>query len=46
MNKANCLSLLSNAVLVWNSKRVGEIVAQLRLMEMRFAMAISRGCRR
>ena len=30
MNKASCLSLLSNAVLVWNSKRVGEIVAQLR----------------
>ena len=30
MNKASCLSLLSNAVLVWNSKHVEEIVAQLR----------------
>ena len=30
MNKASCLSLLSNAVLVWNTKRIGEIVAQLR----------------
>jgi len=30
MNKASCLSLLSNAVLVWNTVRMGEIVAQLR----------------
>jgi TnpA family transposase len=31
MNKASCLSLLSNAVLVWNSKRIEEIVAWLRV---------------
>jgi TnpA family transposase len=30
MNKASCLSLLSNAVLVWNTLRIGEIVNQLR----------------
>jgi TnpA family transposase len=30
MNKASCLSLLSNAVLVWNTVRMGEIVARLR----------------
>jgi TnpA family transposase len=30
MNKASCLSLLSNAVLVWNTARMGEIVARLR----------------
>ena len=30
MNKASCLSLLSNAVLVWNTVRIGEIVARLR----------------
>jgi TnpA family transposase len=30
MNKASCLSLLSNAVLVWNTVRMGEIVSQLR----------------
>ena len=29
MNKASCLSLLSNAVLVWNTVRMGEIVARL-----------------
>ena len=28
MNKASCLSLLSNAVLVWNTVRMGEIVAR------------------
>ena len=33
MNKASCLSLLSNAVLVWNSKRIEEIVARLRADE-------------
>ena len=33
MNKASCLSLLSNAVLVWNSKRIEEIVARLRVDE-------------
>jgi hypothetical protein len=31
MNKASCLSLLSNAVLVWNSKRIEEIVGRLRV---------------
>jgi hypothetical protein len=30
MNKASCLSLLSNAVLVWNTLRIAEIVDQLR----------------
>jgi Tn3 transposase DDE domain len=30
MNKASCLSLLSNAALVWNTMRMGEIVARLR----------------
>jgi TnpA family transposase len=30
MNKASCLSLLSNAVLVWNTVRIGEIVERLR----------------
>ena len=30
MNKASCLSLLSNAVLVWNTVRMGELVARLR----------------
>ncbi len=30
MNKASCLSLLSNAVLVWNTLRIVEIVSQLR----------------
>ena len=30
MNKASCLSLLSNVVLVWNTLRIAEIVNQLR----------------
>jgi len=30
MNKASCLSLLSNAVLVWNTLRIAEVVDQLR----------------
>jgi len=30
MNKASCLSLLSNAVLVWNAVRIAEIVDRLR----------------
>lgn len=30
MNKASCLSLLSNAVVVWNTLAMGKIVAQLR----------------
>jgi TnpA family transposase len=30
MNKASCLSLLSNAVLVWNTRRIAEIVEKLR----------------
>lgn len=30
MNKASCLSLLSNAVLVWNTVRIAEIVEHLR----------------
>ena len=30
MNKASCLSLLSNAVLVWNTVQIERIVGQLR----------------
>lgn len=30
MNKASCLSLLSNAVLVWNTSHIAEIIARLR----------------
>ena len=30
MNKASCLSLLSNAVLVWNTVHINRIVARLR----------------
>lgn len=30
MNKASCLSLLSNVVLVWNTIKIGNIVGQLR----------------
>jgi hypothetical protein len=30
MNKASCLSLLSNAVLVWNTIAIMKIIAQLR----------------
>ena len=30
MNKASCLSLLSNAVLVWNTVHIARIVDQLR----------------
>ncbi|MGA7925064.1 MAG: Tn3 family transposase [Candidatus Sulfotelmatobacter sp.] len=30
MNQASCLSLLSNAVLVWNTVRISEIVEHLR----------------
>lgn len=30
MNKASCLSLLSNAVVVWNTIQIGQIVARLR----------------
>jgi hypothetical protein len=30
MNKASCLSLLSNAVLVWNTIQFGQIVVRLR----------------
>lgn len=31
MNKASCLSLLSNAVLVWNTVPISEIVERLRV---------------
>jgi hypothetical protein len=30
MNKATCLSLLSNAVVVWNTVQMAQIIAQLR----------------
>ena len=30
MNKASCLSLLSNAVLIWNTVNIARIVDQLR----------------
>ena len=31
MNKASCLSLISNAVLVWNTIKIQKIVEELRL---------------
>ena len=31
MNKASCLSLLSNAVLVWNTVQIGRLAQQLRV---------------
>ena len=30
MNKASCLSLLSNAILYWNTSKVKEIITDLR----------------
>ncbi|WP_148294290.1 Tn3 family transposase, partial [Azospirillum sp. B506] len=33
MNKASCLSLLSNAVLIWNTRHIARIMAQLRAAE-------------
>ena len=30
MNKASCLSLVSNAILYWNTIKINEIVAELR----------------
>ena len=30
MNKASCLSLVSNAILYWNTSRIGVIVEKLR----------------
>jgi len=30
INKASCLSLLSNAIVAWNAVRIGQIVEQLR----------------
>jgi hypothetical protein len=30
MNKASCLSLISNAVLIWNTVHMSRIAAQLR----------------
>lgn len=30
MNKASCLSLVSNAILYWNTLKITDIVAQLR----------------
>jgi hypothetical protein len=30
MNKASCLSLVSNGVLVWNTVRMGETLGRLR----------------
>jgi TnpA family transposase len=41
MNKASCLSLLSNAVLVWNTVQMTRIVEQLRNPGNRSAMRIS-----
>lgn len=36
MNQASCLSLLSNAILVWNTLRIGEVVAQAEADGKRF----------
>ncbi|HSK73841.1 MAG TPA: Tn3 family transposase [Pyrinomonadaceae bacterium] len=30
MNKVSCLSILSNAVLIWNTIEIGKIIEQLR----------------
>jgi Tn3 transposase DDE domain len=30
MNKASCLSLVSNAILYWNTSRISDIVERLR----------------
>ena len=45
MNKASCLSLLSNAVLVWGTLQIAEIVNQLRAAG-HAPTRTSRGCRR
>jgi hypothetical protein len=34
VNKASCLSLLSNAVLLWNTLRIADIVNQLRHLKL------------
>jgi hypothetical protein len=31
MNKASCLSILSNAALIWNNIEIGKLIDQLRL---------------
>ncbi len=31
MNKASCLSILSNAALIWNTIEIGKLIDQLRL---------------
>jgi len=33
MNKASCLSLLSNAVLLWNTMAIMKIITQLRAVD-------------
>ncbi len=33
MNKASCLSLVSNAILFWNTKRITQIIDQLRTQD-------------
>ncbi len=33
MNKASCLSLVSNAILFWNIKRITQIIDQLRTQD-------------
>lgn len=30
MNKASCLSLVSNCILYWNTKKIGEIIDGLK----------------
>ena len=37
MNKASCLSLLSNAVLIWHTLEIGKIVERLRVTGQRVA---------
>ena len=41
--KASCRSLLSNAVLVWNTIKIGNIVGQLRGAGEQIMMLICRG---
>lgn len=33
MNKASCLSLVSNAILYWNTKRINSIIDNLKMQE-------------
>ncbi|MBZ0187831.1 MAG: transposase [Candidatus Obscuribacterales bacterium] len=42
MNKASCLSLLSNAVLVWNTIEIDKMEMLLRLLQRAFSLLPAR----